>query len=318
MYVDLISNMVFISGTVIFASHIFDILSDFALRKHALKDLERFNYLKRHSVNNLIFPLNIFELTIETIDGSYTKFKSSLREIADWGKAPIVMVGSGAIFLIFSMFSYWAFNSAIISSVASLSISTIYIFATVRYFQNRRRDLILRDMPQTIDGIIRCLRSGFDLSRSLSIVASEAPTELRIELQYILQSRDFGLSLGDALYRMAERLESEDLVYLATLISAQERSGGPLVNALDSLSQILKDRETLRQKRMNATAEARTSALILGGLPVIVAFVLLTINPNYRDVLLSTRAGHLFLFAAVILLGIGSFIMYRMVRLEAR
>jgi tight adherence protein B len=120
------------------------------------------------------------------------------------------------------------------------------------------------------------------------------------------------------MFHLADRLRNPETLFLATLIAIQERSGGPLIEALTSLSQILRDRERLQQKRMVASAEARMSALILGGLPVLVASLLFTSNPTYRETLLNSQSGRGFLLLAGILLITGSVVMYRMIRIDPR
>lgn len=176
-------------------------------------------------------------------------------------------------------------------------------------------EAVLKAFPNAVDGLIRCLKSGFDLGRSLTIVSDELPPELRHEFKMMSRNRNLGQSLGDAMYFLASRLRSREALFLATLVAVQERTGGPLVNALESLSQILKDRERLRQKRLVASAEAKTSALVLGGLPVAVAALLFATNPSYRDILLETQTGRAALALGITLLLIGSLVMQRMVRM---
>jgi tight adherence protein B len=247
----------------------------------------------------------------------YLKSLSSrLRDVKEFGKSKILITMTGGVFVLSLFLFSFATQSLLITLVTSIAITGMSGIFLLQYFENERRLLISKHLPQAFDGLIRCLRSGFDLNRSILIVSDETIPLLRSEFRRALRERDFGQSLDEAVRHMSIRLKSADLAFFATLISVQERSGGPLVYALDSLSQILKDRERLRQKKMSASAESRMSAAILGGLPILVATALLAFNPAYRDTLFYTQSGRLLLLVALALLSIGSFVMYRLVKSE--
>lgn len=211
--------------------------------------------------------------------------------------------------------SLWLTHSLVICAAVGL-VGGYFAFRFYLHIQIQSySDRVLKSFPNAVDGLIRCLKAGFDLSRSLTIVSDELPRELQYEFKMMIRNRNLGQSLGDAMYFLASRLRSREAFFLATLIAVQERTGGPLVIALESLSQILKDRERLRQKRLVASSEARMSAMILGGLPVAVAVLLFSTNPSYRDVLLETQTGRAALFLGFTLLLIGSIVMHRMIRM---
>lgn len=238
-----------------------------------------------------------------------------LKRANDLGSLKWVFGIAGGMFIL-SAFAIFLFLQSILIAMASAGILVVTgFYIVIQYRLVQYEDAILRSLPDVIDGLIRCLRTGFDLNRALTIIAGETHSVLRHELRILIRNRDLGQSLSDAMFAMAKKMRNSEILYLATLIAVQERSGGPLVEALSSLAKILKDRERLRQKRMVASAEARMSALILGGLPALVALSLFAINPSYRDVLLNTQSGRLFLALAVTLAVIGSFIMYRMIRI---
>lgn len=239
------------------------------------------------------------------------------KRAAEIGALKISLGVSGAVFLCSVLIIFIFLKSFPIALVVACLISGGGFYGVIQFKLGQNEDAILKSLPDLIDGLIRCLRTGFDLNRALTIMASETHTVLRHELRILIRNRDLGQPLSDAAFAMAEKLRNAEVLYLATLIAVQERSGGPLVDALSSLSRILKDRERLRQKRMVASAEARMSALILGGLPAIVALSLFATNASYRDVLINTQSGRLFLALAMTLAAIGSFIMYRMIRIGA-
>lgn len=229
----------------------------------------------------------------------------------------VVAMTIACLSLLSSVLIFLLFHSFAIAMIAISIVSCILSVLWMVYENHKRRLLLAKELPQALDGLIRCLRSGMDFNRSLSIVTEESSPLLSAELRRVLRERDLGQALDISVRNMAMRLKSSELAFLAALISVQERSGGPLIQALNSLSQILKDRERLRLKRMSASAEARMSAGILGGLPLLIALGLFSVNPSYRVALLETQSGRLFLLLALGLLCIGTFVMYRLVKAES-
>lgn len=258
-------------------------------------------------------PMGIFRFVF-----SYSLRLSAIFQLINGHaqKRQLLIIAGGSMVFVWTI-AFWVFHAFFVGAVFGLIASSGSLWAAFRYFEAQRIAAIMKDFPQAIDSLTRCLSAGFDMNRSLSIVSDELNSDLKNEFRYLLRNRDYGQSLGEAFRMMASRLESRDIAFLASLISIQERSGGPMAVPLESLSTILKDRERLTQKRMTASAEARMSALILGGLPVIVSMALFSINASYRDVLIGTQAGRIFLLIALVLLTIGSFVMYRMIRTES-
>jgi tight adherence protein B len=262
----------------------------------------------------LMQSFSILGKIVVLIEGSLTDVKR-LKEIDGHPFRIVLFSGAGAILSLgASMFLTHSLSLGIMAAIIG-TYATLHVYMQIKF--QRYSDIVLKSFPSAVDGLIRCLKAGFDLSRSLTIVSDELPRELQYEFKIMIRNRNLGQSLGDAMYFLASRLQSREAMFLATLIAVQEKTGGPLVHALESLSQILKDRERLRQKRLVASAEARMSAMILGGLPVAVALLLFATNPSYRDILLETQTGRAALILGVILLVMGSIVMHRMIRMPS-
>ena len=70
----------------------------------------------------------------------------------------------------------------------------------------------------------------------------------------------------------------------------------------------------LQERGHALSSEARTSALILGGLPVVMGVGLWLLNPSYMAVLFTTQMGHTILAAATASLSCGAFAMKTIIK----
>jgi tight adherence protein B len=84
-----------------------------------------------------------------------------------------------------------------------------------------------------------------------------------------------------------------------TAVLIQRQTGGDLAEILDKISAVIRDRIKLFGTVRGLTAEGRLSGWVLVGLPVLVFFIELSINPSYAEVLLYDPQGKLLLYIAI-------------------
>ncbi len=96
----------------------------------------------------------------------------------------------------------------------------------------------------------------------------------------------------------------------------QRRTGGNLPLTLERLARVVRDRLSYYRQFRAATAAGRLSALViaLAG-PLLVAYMM-TFQPDYIEMLFTTRLGQILLGLAITLQVIGIFWIWRLVRTD--
>lgn len=177
----------------------------------------------------------------------------------------------------------------------------------------KRRQAFEEQLPPTLGLIASSLRAGHTLLRSIDMMVEETPPPMSEEFERVLAETRLGLSLVDALDRMAERVDVPDFEWIVHAIRIQQQTGGKLADLLFTLADYMREREEVRREVRVLTAEGRFSAIVLAALPFLVAVWLQISNPGYFSVMLS-GGGVLLLLAAAALMGIGVFIIVQMVK----
>jgi len=72
-----------------------------------------------------------------------------------------------------------------------------------------------------------------------------------------------------------------DLKIFAVSVKIQKETGGNLVEVLENISEVMRERFKFYSKLRALTAEGRVSGVILGGLPIVVACLIWVTNPDY-------------------------------------
>ena len=127
---------------------------------------------------------------------------------------------------------------------------------------------------------------------------------------------NYGDDVATAFHDFAQRVATEDANYLAVSIGIQHGTGGNLSKILNVLSQVIRDRHTMRKKIKAISAEGRLSGMILTALPIFIYTTIELSSPTfYGDV----RGDPIFpLFAAAIggLVLLQGLILYRLVKFK--
>ena len=184
------------------------------------------------------------------------------------------------------------------------------------YRRKKRIKQFLAEFPSAVEVIIRGVKSGLPLGACLQTVAVQAKEPVRSEFQAIVAATSVGLTIAQAVDRLAERVPIAETNFFAIVINVQQQAGGNLTEALGNLSKVLRDRVTLGLKVKALSSEAKASAWIIGLLPFIMGGLIYFMQPSYIEVLWTTSKGKMLLTGVAFWMSIGTFIMKQMVNFK--
>ena len=187
---------------------------------------------------------------------------------------------------------------------------------TLGYLKKRREKAFLKALPDAVDVIVRGIKAGLPLFESIKVVAADAPEPLKGEFLAIIETQAIGMPLGDACTRLFERMPVPEANFFGIVIAIQQKSGGNLSEALGNLSKVLRDRKKMAEKIQAMSMEAKASAGIIGSLPPIVMLLVYLSTPDYISLLWTHPTGQLMLVGCVIWMGMGIFVMKRMINFD--
>lgn len=154
-------------------------------------------------------------------------------------------------------------------------------------------------LPEAADMIGRALRAGHSLPSALDMAGRELPAPIGAELALVFNEVNYGVSMGDALAGLTDRIPIDDLRYLVIAILIQRESGGNLAEILDNVGSLIRKRLQLMDKVRVLSAEGRMGGWILTLLPPLVALIMYQINPGLMSTLWKDPAGIRMLWYAV-------------------
>lgn len=207
-----------------------------------------------------------------------------------------------------------------LSQMAAVSAGFIGFFGLPRWMLGKmiakRQKKFTGELANSIDVIVRGVKSGLPLNECLQIIARESPEPVCTEFRYVVEQQRVGVSLAEALERLINRMPLPEVKFLAIVIAIQQQAGGNLSEALGNLSGVLRDRFRMTMKVKALSAEAKSSAMVLASLPPGVMIMVYMSSPEYIMPLFVTTTGHLFMLGGGTWMLMGILVMRKMINFK--
>ncbi len=200
---------------------------------------------------------------------------------------------------------------------ARLTIPVVWVFLSRTVFargEAKRKTILLDQFPDTLGLIVRAVRVGIPVTESLRVVAKEAPEPTRSEFFKVADQINIGTAPEHALRDLAARSGLPEYGFFAAALTLQAQTGGGLTDTLELLAEVIRKRVAMKMRGYALSAEARTSSMVLGSLPIVTGLLLTFLNPDYMNLLFTDKTGNLVLGAAVLSLCTGVFVMQTIIR----
>jgi len=199
-----------------------------------------------------------------------------------------------------------------IISIIVMLLPLLYLL----YRRMKRRSQFETLFPDALDLMGYSMKAGHSILSSFKMVAEEIADPVGEEFDRVVEEINFGRDLDSCLRNFSRRIDSQELRFFVTSVIIQRETGGNLVEMLEKISTVIRKKFRFREKVRTLSAEGKLSALVLVVLPFFIAGVIFFTNRKYLVTLVNDPIGPYAIVTAVIMMTIGSFIMYRLVQLE--
>lgn len=186
----------------------------------------------------------------------------------------------------------------------------------LRHVIKKRQKKFLADFADSLDAMTRLLRAGMPVSEAIKMVAREFTGPVGEEMGRIFDQQKIGVSLPDAVANCDKRIPIPEVQMFTTAVTIQAQTGSSLSEILDGLAKVIRARFKLRRKVQALSSEAKSSAIIIGALPVFVASAMYFINPEYIEILFIDPTGKFMLGVSLFWMFCGAMIMRQMINFK--
>lgn len=225
--------------------------------------------------------------------------------LADKAQKAAIAFSPRQLVMIMVLVSAAAFAGLTIGTSAALGVRALVavimgvggVYFWVNRLAKKRLGMIEEQLPDAVELMVRSLRVGHPFTSAINIVAKEIPDPIGTEFGMISDEAAYGRDISESLKSLAERVDMQDLRFLAVAVSIQSQSGGNLADILAGLALVIRARFRLFRRVRAITAEAKWSGMFLSGFPIACILMINVVDPNYYDEVRDTSA---FIPAAII------------------
>jgi tight adherence protein B len=186
----------------------------------------------------------------------------------------------------------------------------------IGFLIKRRINQFNSNFPDAIELMVRGLRSGLPITETLGVVANEITGPVGIEFRAVADKMKIGRTMEAALQETSDRLGTAEFQFFVITLAIQRETGGNLAETLSNLADVLRKRAQMKLKIRAMSSESKASAYIVGSLPFVVFSLVWMVNPGYMGGFFEDQRLIVAGLGGLCWMGIGVFIMAKMVNFE--
>ena len=221
-----------------------------------------------------------------------------------------------AIGLVIGGLVYFKSGNALIAALLAGAVAFGLPNLVLSRMRTRRIKKFIDALPEALDIIVRGVRAGLPVNDTLRIVANEAQEPVKSEFRRVVEQQTLGISVPEALQKMAQRVPATETNFFAIVIEIQSKAGGNLSEAVGNLSKTVRDRKKMKAKIGAMSMEALASAAIIGAVPFLVSGALYVTAPAYMSLLFTTSHGRIVTIIGLCWMAMGGAMMKKMITFD--
>ena len=245
-----------------------------------------------HQVGNLITPAALARKFEESLERADIPFRANEF-------AAIVFL-SGVFFFCIGGVLLKELLIGIILGCVGLAIPFIWL----KLAASKRLKLFNGQILDTLILLSNAVKAGYSMLQAMEMVAKESPAPMGREFGRVIREISLGVTIEEALTNLKNRVPSDELDLMVTVVLIQRQIGGNLSEILDKIAHTIRERTRIVGEIQTLTAQGRISGIVIGGLPFGLGGILYLINPDYMSLLWTYQQGW-FKSYYLILFGIG-------------
>jgi tight adherence protein B len=227
-----------------------------------------------------------------------------LQEMIDQANLKYRAVDVFAVTLLITVGS-WLFFGLVGLSLWTIRLTFSLLFgsipiAVISQIRKRRLTKFNEQFPDAIDLFNRSMKAGHTIHSGLESIANESLDPVRMEFKKVIEELALGSQIDDALHNLGRRIPSIDLKFFITGLILQRQTGANLIDVLENLGLLIRERLNMTAKMKAHTAQQRLSAGLLCALPIIMAIAFWFLKPEYIVFLYTDDVGSMFLTYAIV------------------
>lgn len=194
-----------------------------------------------------------------------------------------IRFGAAALAFLLGMLIFRNIFPGIGLAVISYLIPGFLIFRAIQ----GRQKLFQNQLLDTLTLIRGAVGAGYSFQQAINVIIQEMASPTSDEFRQVRREVELGLPLARALTNMASRMESDDFLFVVTVVNINAQVGGNLTTILNVVIETIRQRIYLFSEMRSLTAYASFAGYLLTLMPFFTMAALAVLSPGYWEQLLA-------------------------------
>ncbi len=197
------------------------------------------------------------------------------------------------------------FDERLVPAIVAGVVGMVLPLAYLMYRRSQRRTQMQEQLPPALETLARAMRAGHTLESAMQLLGQQTVGPLAQEFAACSRQLDMGLGLPAVMRSLVRRVDLYDVRVLAAALNVHRQVGGNVVELLERLAQVVRERLNYRRQVRATTAAGRMSAGLIAIVGPAVFVYFFFFQPQYAGRMLGSSLGQMFLVLAVVLEVVG-------------
>jgi len=204
----------------------------------------------------------------------------------------------------------------VIGFFAGALVGLIIPNVIANFAKKSRQGKFIKQLNDVLTIASSSLRGGLSLIQTFEAISEDMDKPSNEEFGLLIREVRMGVSLEEALKRLAQRMPSEEIDLIVSAILVSRETGGDIIKTFSNLITTMRDKAEVKEMVTTLTLQAKIQGLVMFALPFVFIYVVTNTNPEHFNVFFETDVGKMMLFVAVILEIISVFLIYKFSQIE--
>lgn len=186
----------------------------------------------------------------------------------------------------------------------------------LRLLEARRRKAINAALPDALAQIAGGMRAGATFLNAIETMVEETNGPISQEFSLLLREQRMGLTLGESLENVADRVQTEEMDLLISAAQISRELGGNLSDIFERLSSTLRRKLEMEGKISALTSQGKMQGWVVGLLPFFMILALTLVEPESMRPIYTSLLGWIFLAVILTLELLGAVMIRKIVNID--
>lgn len=185
-----------------------------------------------------------------------------------------------------------------------------------KYRESREKEKFSNQIPDTLEALANAMKAGYSFPQALTFVTREAAKPIQIPLQRATEKMQYNFGIKETLSTLKKEANHPDIDLTIDGILMQYSIGGNIIEMLEKMSHLIRDRRKLEKDIKSFTAQGRFSGILISLLCPVSLIMFYIISPEYIGVMFSNPLGQALLLLALVLEIIGFRLIWKITHIQ--